>query len=297
MPNKTNQIRMEWRGERAVIYVYDEILETNSNRWDEEGVTPEDVRDLLQTIQNDREMELHINSPGGSVWGGVAIYNLLKQHTGKITGYVDGVAASAASVILMAADEIIMPTGAFVMIHAPSVLMYGNAAELRARADELDKIGAGIADIYQRRLINQEESALEMMLQETWFTGEEFQAKFSGVTVEEQAPVYACLGLREQKYKHTPEKAIFGQGLAINNWSMSQKCIPENVTGFTASLCAERKNENTTFNLPDGDSITLSDLLQKISLVTEMERKMEEQKQLREIEEELSQLQQELKQS
>ena len=171
-------------------------------------MTPEDVRDLLQTIQNDREIELHINSPGGNVWGGVAIYNLLKQHTGKITGYVDGVAASAASVVLMAADEIIMPTGAFVMIHAPSVFMYGNAAELREQADELDKIGAGIAEIYQRRLIDQEESALEMMHQETWFTGAEFKAKFSGVTVEEQAPVYACLGLEKQKYQHIPENVI-----------------------------------------------------------------------------------------
>lgn len=208
METKTNQIRMEWQGERAIVYVYDEILGNNSDRWEEKGVTPEDVRDLLQTIQNDREMELHINSPGGNVWGGVAIYNLLKQHTGKITGYVDGVAASAASVILMAADEIIMPTGAFVMIHAPSVLMYGNAAELREQADELDKIGAGIADIYQRRMIDQEESALEMMNQETWFIGAEFQAKFSGVTVEEQAPVYACLGLEKKKYQHIPEAVM-----------------------------------------------------------------------------------------
>ena len=211
METKTNQIRMEWQGERAIVYVYDEILGNNSNRWDEEGVTPEDVRDLLQTIQNDREMELHINSPGGNVWGGVAIYNLLKQHTGKITGYVDGVAASAASVVLMAADEIIMPTGAFVMIHAPSVFMYGNAAELREQADELDKIGAGIAEIYQRRLIDQEESALEMMHQETWFTGAEFQSKFSGVTVEEQAPVYACLGLEKQKYQHIPEAVMMAK--------------------------------------------------------------------------------------
>lgn len=211
MATKTSKIRMEWQGERAAVYIYDEILGNNSGRWEEEGVTPEDVRDLLQTIQNDREIELHINSPGGNVWGGVAIYNLLKQHAGKITGYVDGVAASAASVILMAADEIIMPTGAFVMIHAPSVLMYGNAAELRAQAEELDKIGAGIAEIYQRRLIDQEESALEMMHQETWFTGTEFQAKFSGVTVEEQAPVYACLGLEKQKYQHIPE-AVMKEG-------------------------------------------------------------------------------------
>ena len=191
--------------------------ETTLTDGKKKGVTPEDVRDLLQTIQSDRELELHINSPGGNVWGGVAIYNLLKQHTGKIIGYVDGVAASAASVILMAADEIIMPTGAFVMIHAPSVLMYGNAAELRAQADELDKIGAGIAEIYQRRLIDQEESALEMMHQETWFTGTEFQSKFSGVTVEEQAPVYACLGLEKQKYQHIPEAVIMEREGKLDN--------------------------------------------------------------------------------
>ncbi len=216
MATKTSKIRMEWQGERAAVYIYDKILGNNSGQWEEEGVTPEDVRDLLQTIQNDREIELHINSPGGNVWGGVAIYNLLKQHTGKITGYVDGVAASAASVVLMAADEIIIPTGAFVMIHAPSVLMYGNAAELRAKAEELDKIGAGIAEIYQRRLIDQEESALEMMHQETWFTGAEFQAKFSGVTVEEQAPVYACLGLEKQKYQHIPESVIMEREGKLN---------------------------------------------------------------------------------
>lgn len=106
----------------------------------------------LDTVPGD--LELHVNSPGGEVFEGFAIYNALAAFRGrkrKITGYVDGSAMSIASVILMACDRVIMPANAYQMIHLPWTFAEGNAEELLARAAELEKLGQTITDIYATR--------------------------------------------------------------------------------------------------------------------------------------------------
>lgn len=99
-----------------------------------------------------KNINLHINSPGGSVYDGFAIYNAISASKNKtVTVYVDGLAASIASVIAMSGDKIIMPENAFMMIHNPWMYASGNADQLRLAADDLDMLGEKIAKIYADR--------------------------------------------------------------------------------------------------------------------------------------------------
>jgi ATP-dependent protease ClpP protease subunit len=91
-----------------------------------------------------RDVMLRINSPGGSVFDGVAIYNALKRHEGRVTVLIDGIAASIASMIAMAGDEVVMPANAMLMLHDPSGVVMGTAVDMRSTAEALDKMKAGM---------------------------------------------------------------------------------------------------------------------------------------------------------
>lgn len=148
----------------ADVYIYDEI-----------GFFGTLAEEFIFQIQNlDVELiNLHINSPGGSVFEGVAIYNALKNHKALISVHIDGLAASIASIIAMAGDEITIAENAMMMVHKPAVLMFGQAPELRKEADLLDKIEAQLVSTYTARTGQSEESIQEFISAETWFTGTE----------------------------------------------------------------------------------------------------------------------------
>ena len=126
----------------ADISIYDEI-----GYW---GVTAKQFIGDLKALDA-TTIKLAINSPGGAVFDALAIYNALRQHPAAVEVTIMGVAASAASVIAMAGDTIVMPENAFMMIHNPLNLAYGNADDLREMADVLDKIGASLIGIYAKR--------------------------------------------------------------------------------------------------------------------------------------------------
>lgn len=148
----------------ASVHIYDEIGYF--------GVTAQDfVRDL-QAIDADR-LELHISSPGGDVFDGIAIMNALKQHKAEVTVVVDSLAASIASVIAMAGDRVLMAKNATLMIHEASGLSIGNADDMRQMADLLDKVSANIASIYADRAGGDAEEWRTRMRAETWYSAEE----------------------------------------------------------------------------------------------------------------------------
>ncbi|OZC62137.1 hypothetical protein CH267_00930 [Rhodococcus sp. 06-621-2] len=150
------------------IMIYDEIGES---WWG--GVTAADfVRDLA-TVDADQEIVVRINSPGGDVYDGIAILNALRGHKAKVTTVVDGIAASAASFIAMAGNEIVMSRNAEMMIHEASGICIGNAEDMRGLADRLDKIGANIAEIYADRAGGKAEDWRSAMLAETWYSDQE----------------------------------------------------------------------------------------------------------------------------
>ena len=119
------------------------------------------------------DLELRINSPGGSVFDAVAIYNALQRHTGKVTVTIDGIAASAASYIAMAGDEIVMPENAFLMIHDPSGLVVGTAVDMRDMADALDKIAGSLIKGYAAKSGKPDDEIATLMAAETWFDAAE----------------------------------------------------------------------------------------------------------------------------
>lgn len=120
-----------------------------------------------------QEIQLRVNSPGGSVYDGVAIMNALKRHKAKVVASVDGLAASAASFIIMAADEIQMGPGAEVMIHDAWSYAGGNAEQLIDEAAHLDRISNSIAGLYASRAGGTSEEWRDAMKAESWYSAEE----------------------------------------------------------------------------------------------------------------------------
>lgn len=135
--------------------------------WWEDSVSASDIDNALKNISGD--IVIHLNSPGGDAFDGIAIYNRLKKHDGKVTINVDGWACSAASVIAMAADELIMGLGSMIMIHEASSLVWGTKTEMRKEADVLDELEEGIIDIYLTKANISREEIRNMVDAETWF--------------------------------------------------------------------------------------------------------------------------------
>lgn len=152
-------------GEPAALYIFDEI----NPLW---GIGAQEVVDQLKTIDAP-QIDVHINSPGGNVFDGIAIMNALRNHAANITVKVDGLAASIASVIAMAGDSIVMSLGAQMMVHNPSGFAMGDAKTMRELADTLDKSRASIASIYADRAGGTVDAWGTAMDAETWYTAQE----------------------------------------------------------------------------------------------------------------------------
>lgn len=152
-------------GETADLYIFDEINPFF-------GVSAQQVVDELGEIDAS-QIDVHINSPGGNVFDGIAIMNALRNHDANITVFVDGLAASIASVVAMAGDEIVMSLGAQMMVHNPSGFAMGDAKTMRELADVLEKNGRNIASIYASRAGGAEKDWQTAMDAETWYTAKE----------------------------------------------------------------------------------------------------------------------------
>jgi len=139
--------------------------------WTGEGVTAKRISGALRSIGADKDVIVNINSPGGDVWEGLAIYNLLRQHKGQVTVRVLGIAASAASFIAMAADRIEIARAGFFMIHNAWTVAGGNRNDFTEMADFLGQIDGTIADIYAIRTGNDLAEMSNQMDAETWING------------------------------------------------------------------------------------------------------------------------------
>lgn len=154
------------------------------------------------------DVTIRINSPGGVVHEGMAIYNRLAAHDGNIAFAIDGVAASIASVVIMSGDRIMIGEGANVMIHKPWTMMAGNADDLRKEAEVLDTLEAGISTVYAARTGKAEGDLRRMMADETWFLGQ--QAVDEGFA-DEIIPAKRRAALQSglyALYRHTPAALV-----------------------------------------------------------------------------------------
>lgn len=170
------------------------------------GVTAKGIKADLESVSA-KTIKVKINSPGGDVFDGVAIHNLLKDHPARIEVVVDGVAASAASIIAMAGDYITVADGAFVMIHNAWALTMGNADDHLKTIEALRKIDSALVGIYANRSGGNPEAIKRMMKDETWLNGAEaVQLGFADSTAQqpEKSAVSAAFDL--SVFSNVPEK-------------------------------------------------------------------------------------------
>ena len=179
------------REARAVeIFIYGDI----GSRWDEYGVTAIDLVREISTLDVDT-ITVRINSYGGSVPDGLAIYNALRRHKATVNVFVDGVAISCASYIAMAGDTITMAKNSQMMIHAPWTFAYGNSNDMREQADILDRYAKAMASAYADKSGKTYEDALALLTdgKDHWFLADEAKAEGFADEVGEEVAVAASL--------------------------------------------------------------------------------------------------------
>ena len=205
--------------EKAELHFYGEIVSDEWEKWSDLDTCPEDVLNYLSKIENSKELDIYINSGGGSVFAGLGIYNILKRHKGRKTVYVDGLAGSIASIIAMVGDEIIVPSNSFIMIHKPLCGVCGNANDMREMADTLDRIEEGLINTYKTKLKDNVniETIKAMVNAETWLTGVE-ASRYFNITVTEANKMIAKVDTNLlNSYKNVPENLLKAEDLAIKN--------------------------------------------------------------------------------
>lgn len=166
-------LALRMNAESAELMIYGRI---GGGGWFDEGISAADVAAVLREAGG-RPLNVRINSGGGDVFDGVAIHSLLARHPGTVTVYVDGLAASAASFIMLAGDRVVAARNSFVMIHDAMTGTYGNGDTHRAAAELLDKVSENIADMYAERAGEDVEHWRNLMTVNgedgTWYTGQE----------------------------------------------------------------------------------------------------------------------------
>lgn len=185
------QIRNQENG--VEILLYEQIGKLSSG----EGITAKRLSEDLRPFKG-RPLNVRINSPGGNVFEGNTIYNIFKNHKGRVKVFIDGIAASIASVIAMSGDEIIIPQNGMIMIHNPYGLTIGDADAMRKQAAALDKVKSTIVGIYHGKTKLNHARLSEMMTAETWLTGDEAKENGFADTLSEPQEYEANFEMLEQ---------------------------------------------------------------------------------------------------
>ena len=200
---------MKWytikaKADVSEIWLYDEI----GKDWFGEGVTAKEFLVELNAIKSPR-IALHINSPGGAVFEGAAIYNAIKRHPATVTAYIDGIAASIASVIALAGEKVVMAANALYMMHNPTGFAIGSAVDMRKTADILDKVRDTMVGAYVEKSKQKESEIIALLDEETWLDADEAVAAGFADEIGEEIDLAACAKfipvMSKLGYKHVPQ--------------------------------------------------------------------------------------------
>lgn len=185
-------------GKNAEVWIYDEIGGF--------GISAKEFIKELNALEAE-SIDLRINSPGGVVFEGAAIYNALKRHGAKVTSYIDGLAASIAGVVALAGERVVMAENALFMIHNPWAMCVGDAGEMRKTAEILDKVRATIMNAYMEKSGMGEEELMAAMDAETWYSAAEAKASGFVDEIEGRADMAACVkwDFKALGYRRAPE--------------------------------------------------------------------------------------------
>lgn len=191
----------------AELYFYGDIC---GSQWEsmylEEDKAPQDVADFLHSLDGKKKVDVYINSGGGDVFGGMAIYNILSRYEGETVAHIDGIAASIAGIIPFACDKVVAKSSAQIMLHKPWALCMGNADDMKKCIETLNTCEKSIIDIYAAHAVNgtTPEKIKSMIDRETWLTCGEAQQYFD-IEIEQGEPVKACISGFFDKYRNKPE--------------------------------------------------------------------------------------------
>ena len=152
------------------LMLYGEISEIS---WFGDEVTPQEFKGDLDTLGEIEELRVFINSGGGDVFAAQAIYSMLRRHGSRKIVYIDGLAASAASLVAMAGDRIVMPRNAMLMVHNPWALVIGESRDMRKMADSLDRIRESMIEAYREKTGAEHDYIVGLLDAETWMTAAE----------------------------------------------------------------------------------------------------------------------------
>ncbi|EIT85915.1 Clp protease [Fictibacillus macauensis ZFHKF-1] len=210
------------------ISIYGDIV---SYKWDDSDTTAQSFSDDLKSLGDIKTLNIYLNSPGGSVFQGNAIYSILKRHQAKVNIHVDGLAASIASVIAMAGDTIFMPENAMMMIHNPWTIAYGNSSDFRKVADDLDKMRESLIAAYQAKTGDKmdRDTLINLLDAETWLTAQECYDYGLCDVVEGAVDVAASVNKEFfAQYKNTPESLISKpEPVAVDDSELRKQILEE----------------------------------------------------------------------
>ena len=230
----------------------------------------DDISDkaFKQDIENLGDVEnitLHINSPGGSVFSAVAIANTLKNHKAKITANIDGLAASAATIITSACDTVRMPKNALFMVHNPITFAYGNNQDMQKTLEMLNKVKNSIIETYLNKAKTDKETLSELMDNETWMSAEEakeygFVDEILDESVEkeviENKLIINNMTFDISRFKNFKEKK--NQDPRIINISVNSTGSPEEISDKFRDILHSTENQKN-----EGGNMTLAELKNK----------------------------------
>jgi len=186
-------------GEEANVYIYGDIV-SEPWQWFESDVSSFSLAKEIESLPEEvKTINVHINSYGGDVAEGLAIYNALRQHKAKVKTYCDGFAASVASVVFMAGDERIMSNASLLMIHNAWMWAVGDPDELRKQADDLETINQATVNAYMNHVNISEEELKRMMDKETWISAADaLEMGFATAVVSEPKTTKAAASIRRR---------------------------------------------------------------------------------------------------
>lgn len=243
-------------GETADIYIFDEIGTY--------GVTAQDFISEIKGLK-DMPINLRINSLGGDVFDGMAMYNVIKRREAKTTVYIEGIAASIATIIALGADEVIMAENSLFMIHNAWGGTSGEAKDMRKTAETLDKITSELTDIYVKKTGLSYDTLAEMMDEESWLNAEEAFALGFIDTISDSIKVAAKYDV--SKFKNITQEEIKNKlSININNKKMTNELkdwfnskVEEIVTAVKGEVKVSAdvaEQTAITVNLGDNEEIT-----------------------------------------
>lgn len=199
IPQKFNAVHNE-ETKTSEITIYGVI----GTSWWNESFSASDIDQAIKEAGTN-DIIINLNSPGGDAFDGISIFNRLKRHEGKVTIHVDGWACSAASIIAMAADELIMELGSMLMIHEASNIIWGTKTDMRKEADVLEELEEGIINIYMTKTNLSREDVRAKVDSETWFSANKaveygFANKAAGTNSDdENKPQNAVLTVEDKR--------------------------------------------------------------------------------------------------